>query len=418
MLLDKKSAVQFEKDIFGAKRYECYDELIAEHPVYWCESVNSFLISRFNDVAKCVRSDTLTTERLVVEKIENLKDGESDFFKEIIDVISTWMIYNDKPVHTRLRKFMNRAFMKKELDAIVPEISKLTMKVITKVKSSDKSEFDFVKDIAHPLPAMILCKMLGLHEDNVDTFIKWSDDIANFMQDFVVSPIPDSDIAEVTKNSMREMFNFLHTTIKSRRKHPENDLISRLVNNDQEASDTEALTDAEVAAQTIHLIFGGHKIPQFMLSNTLNSLFLNPLEMERVREDNSRLYSLLEESMRYEGPIQFITRHVSKDFELHGVELKKGDSVFLMLGAANRDKNIFKNADKFIPDREDKTHLAFGGGHHNCIGAAFVRIEMGIIFKLLINEFKLLDPLYNIEDPEWTDNPTFHGITTMPIKVK
>ncbi|AKH63652.1 MULTISPECIES: cytochrome P450 [Photorhabdus] len=405
-------------DTYLNDRYSVYERLRNEAPAYFSKEMNSWFITRYEDVSSLLRSNDLITSHLIQEKLDNLKEGESEHFKEIIDIISTWMIYNDRPVHTRLRKFMNQAFMRKELEIIKPEIAKITHTLIQKITDSGCTEIDFVEEIAHPLPAMILCKMLGLDESEAGKFIKWSDDIADFMQNFVVSSVPDKGVSDITKKSMREMFDFLFETIKSRRNIPRNDLISRLANSEK-FEDGAMLGDAEIAAQTVHLIFGGHKIPQFMLTNMLHCLITHPEQMEALKQDSSLLDNALMESMRFEGPIQYVTRHASKDIVLHGETIKKYDSVYLFLGAANRDPRAFQYPDMFNIQREEKlNHVAFGGGYHACIGAAFVQMELNVILEGLFGAFKDIQSNYNIQSPDWSHNPTFHGIKSMSIKVK
>ncbi|NHB86848.1 cytochrome P450 [Photorhabdus tasmaniensis] len=388
-------------DTYLNDRYSVYERLRNEAPAYFSKEMNSWFITRYEDVSSLLRSNDLITSHLIQEKLDNLKEGESEHFKEIIDIISTWMIYNDRPVHTRLRKFMNQAFMRKELEIIKPEIAKITHTLIQKITDSGCTEIDFVEEIAHPLPAMILCKMLGLDESEVGKFIKWSDDIADFMQNFVVSNVPDKGVSDITKKSMREMFDFLFETIKSRRNIPRNDLISRLANSEK-FEDGAMLGDAEIAAQTVHLIFGGHKIPQFMLTNMLHCLITHPEQMEALKQDSSLLDNALMESMRFEGPIQYVTRHAAKDIVLHGETIKKYDSVYLFLGAANRDPRAFQYPDMFNIQREEKlNHVAFGGGYHACIGAAFVQMELNVILEGLFGAFKDIQSNYNIQSPDW-----------------
>ncbi|WP_256368743.1 cytochrome P450 [Anoxybacillus sp. MB8] len=158
---------------------------------------------------------------------------------------------------------MNRAFWKEEIEAITPEIKKIVTSVLDQVVEKHSNEFDFVSEVAHPIPALVLCKMLGIPGEEVERFIRWSDDIAQFMQNFVVSHVPDKDISDQTKKSMKEMYMFLSEAIAERRIKKRNDLLSRLISDN--SGEEGELCDDELIAQTIHLIFGGHKIPQFML---------------------------------------------------------------------------------------------------------------------------------------------------------
>ncbi|AJS61714.1 cytochrome p450 [Paenibacillus sp. IHBB 10380] len=345
--------------------------------------------------------------------MNSLPEGEDRHFKDIVDIISTWMIYNDRPDHTRLRSHMNRAFWTNEVEAIKPEIKNIVSQIIQKVVETKPDGFDFVVDIAHPIPAMVLCKMLGIPVQEIERFIKWSDDIAMFMQNFVVALVPDKEISEQIKKSLKEMYAFLSEAIADRRREKKNDLLSRLISDNPGEND--GLRDDEIIAQTIHLIFGGHKIPQFMLSNTLHLLFKNPKVFNELKNDMSMLPKVQDECMRLEGPIQYITRHAAHDIEIHGQLIKEGDSVFFFLGSAGRDERKFENPEAFILERNSK-HLGFGGGYHACIAASFARAEITEIMLEVIEKFPNISPLYDLNKPSWTMNPTFHGITTMPVK--
>ncbi|MBT2451988.1 cytochrome P450 [Streptomyces sp. ISL-43] len=214
---------------------------------------------------------------------------------------STWMIYNDRPHHTRLRGQINRAFWVSEIEAVRPEIRRIVSAEIERlVADGAKTAFDFVEDIAHPIPALVLCRMLGIPEDKIGAFIGWSDDISAFMQDFVVSPVPDAAISEQTRGSMREMFDYLAGIIGERRANPQNDLISRLA--PQVTEEGAELDDREIIAQVIRLIFGGHKVPQFLLSNCLHLLFSHPDVLDEVRRDPERIAEVVEEACAWRGP--------------------------------------------------------------------------------------------------------------------
>lgn len=257
--------------------------------------------------------------------------------------------------------------------------------------------------------------MLGIPGEEVDKFIKWSDDIAIFMQDFVVSHVPSKEISEQVRGSVREIYEYLSNAIAERRREKKNDLLSRLIS-DTPGADGE-LTDEQLIAQTMHLIFGGHKIPQFVLSNSLHLLFKNQDVLEMLKKDMSLLPKVLDETMRLEGPIQYIVRHASEDIELHGQKINKNDSVYFFLASAGRDERVFENPEKMDITRKGFRHVAFGGGYHTCIAAAFARAEIMEILKEVLTRFPEIQSLYDIENPTWTSNPTFTGISHMKVKV-
>ncbi|MEE6450069.1 cytochrome P450 [Gottfriedia acidiceleris] len=413
----KQSVEQFSLNSkeYYENRYELYERLRNDAPVFWHEEMQSWFITRYEDVSKNLLGDKFISSNVIPNKMSNLAEGEDQHFKDIIDIIKTWMVYNDRPVHSQLKGYMNRAFLVNEIELIAPEIQKIVSTIVDKVLEKNISSFDFVKEIAHPIPAMVLCKMLGIPGEEVDRFIKWSDDIALFMQDFVVSHVPSKEISEQVRGSVREIWTYLSDAIAERRKEKKNDLLSRLIS--ETPGEDGELTDDQLIAQTMHLIFGGHKIPQFVLSNTLHLLFKNQDVLEMLKKDMSLLPKVLDETMRLEGPIQYIVRHASNDIELHGQQIKKNDSVYFFLASAGRDERVFANPDKMDISRTGFRHVAFGGGYHTCIAAAFARVEIMEILKEVITRFPTIDSLYDLENPEWTANPTFTGMIQMQVKI-
>lgn len=401
---------------FEERRYQTYRELREAEPVFWHEETESWFITRYEDVSKLLVGERFITSRLVPAKMELVPEGEHGQFSDIIDIISTWMVYNDRPRHAQLRGHMNRAFLSAEIALIRPEIENIVSEQLDDVLRRNGTEFDFVTEIAHPIPALVLCKMLGIPGDEVKRFIQWSDDIAAFMQDFVVSPVPDREISAQTRQSMREIVSYLTDAIAERRAAPKNDLLSRLIS--EQPGEGGQLLDSEVMTQVIHLIFGGHKIPQFLLSNCLHLLFCTPEAFAAVKREPEKLLTpAVEEGIRLEGPTQFITRHAAEDVELHGKTIKKGDSVYFYLGAAGRDPEAFEAPDAFRLDRAGRRHLGFGGGYHACIAAAFSRVEVEEVLKGVLARVPDIRPRYDLDNPRWTSNPTFHGILDMPVSV-
>ncbi|MEO6147914.1 MAG: cytochrome P450, partial [Sulfuriferula sp.] len=373
------------------------------------------LIFRHADVAGLARSDMVKTDYLIKEKITDEMLEDQPALREIVNTISHWMIYNESPIHPRLRSFMNHTFDRGYIERVRSRISTILTNRLQALR--DKPEIDFVKELAHPVPAEILAAMLGLDEINVVDFLRWSDAIADFMQDFVVSPIPNKQIAENTAIQLLEMKAALRHAISVRRQNPRQDLLSDLACATTE--DGSVITEEELMLQLIHLIFGGHKIPQFVLANTLHLLFRNPKYMTLGKQSTFEgVAQLVGESMRMESPIQFITRHAVSDFELAGCKICQGDSIYLMLGAANRDGAIYAEPDTFLPGQPKRKGIHYGTGPHTCIGAALANITIAEILHHFLGSLHSIEPQYDLAFPSWTRNDTFHGVATMPIKVQ
>lgn len=400
---------------FHSIRYDVYKDLRLKEPVYWYEKMNTWLVMKYDDIMPLLKSDILSTDYLITDKIRNAPKPLDSNVDYITSTIRQWMIYNDAPTHTRLRKYMNRVFSKQHITGVIPEISSIINQRVTTIDIN--AEFDFVSQFAHPVPAQILAKMIGLEEISLDKFIAWSDAIADFMQDFVVSPIPNTEIAAKTVRDLHEMKMEFKKSIEIRKVSPKKDLLTDLVTGLD--SYEEGITQDELILQLIHLIFGGHKIPQFVMSNVVHCLLKNEKFLHQtLNGDNPPIFPVVEEVMRYESPIQFITRHAKEDFMLKGKKIKKGDSVFLMLGSANRDEDKFDAPEIFNPFRTRGRHVSFGGGIHTCVGAALVNAELKEIFNQLFKGVSAIKAQYDLEKPMWSNNATFHGIKEQVLSLK
>ncbi|EHQ26561.1 cytochrome P450 [Mucilaginibacter paludis] len=398
---------------FNTIRYEIYKELRAEEPVYWYSNMNSWLITRYDDIMKLLKSDLVTTNHLVNDKLINIQDPDP-LIIDITNVLKSWMIYNEAPAHTKFRKFMNHVFVHENIQKVRPLIKDLVRKRMAECDLMNG--FDFVNSVANPISAEILRILLGLEEIELDKFFAWSDSIATFMQDFVVSPTPNIQIAQGAANSLLEMKLAFLEAIERRKLSPKLDLLSGLVEGLN--NPTSGITEDEVVYQLIHLIFGGHKVPQYLLGNSLHCILTNP-DAYNLLINNKEEYIplLIEEVMRFEAPIQFITRHAKEDIFIHGKKIKKGDSVYLMLGSANRDETVFKNPEIFNLEKRNRRHISFGGGIHACLAAGLVTEEIKEIFSQFFNGVKEIRPLYDLNNPVWSKNSTFHGIEQQYISI-
>lgn len=399
---------------FNHTRYEVYAELRHKEPVYWYEPMQSWLVTRHQDIMKLLRSDLVSTDYLIKDKLNNFGNDSDPNVIGITNIIKQWMIYNEPPTHTRLRKFMNMAFDRSHIEKVMPKIRHIVQARAKEVNLANS--LDFVKEFAHPVPAIILSSMIGLEDIDINTFITWSDSIANFMQNFVVSPVPDAKIAEHTAVDLIAMKTALKHSIEVRKIEPRDDLLSHLVACLPKTD--HMITEDELTLQLIHLIFGGHKIPQFVMSNLIHCLLSRKEVYRKIMSDPTTLLAgAIQESLRFESPIQFITRHAQQEFILHDKQIKPGDSIYLMLGAANRDEDVFEKPDEFNIFRQGNKHLSFGSGIHVCIGAALVKDELNAIFSQFFSEAESIEALYDLGAPEWTNNATFHGIQTLPIQL-
>lgn len=403
-------AAKLTENDYSTDRYPRYEWFRENDPITWDQESNSWLVFKYKDIAALARSKNVCTNQLVEEKLSALRH-ENPYLNNIYNTITKWMIYNEGTDHTRLRKLSNTIFTKENIESFRAMIRSAVNAELDKCVDNDV--VDFVRDFAHTVPAIFLRDVIGLNEIDIKIFIQWSDSIADFMQDFVVSPTPDLSVAKQASDHMEAMKSSFRDAIALRRRTPKHDILTSLIIKNDEIM---SMTEDEFVCQLIHLIFGGHKIPEFIVANAINCALSNDIQFEKF-SDGEFVDQFVEEAMRVESPIQFITRHATEDFEFEGVTFKKGDSIYLMLGSANRDETIFEDHDQFKLGRSGRRGLYYGTGAHACIGAALAGMELREIFSGLSDRIKSVKPLYDIHRPEWSTNATFHGIVSMPLQV-
>jgi cytochrome P450 len=192
--------------------------------------------------------------------------------------------------------------------------------------------------------------------------------------------------------------------------HPKDDLVDALLQHDGQES---ALTEEELLMNCVGLFTGGHETTTNAIGNGLLALLRNGGELQKLRDDPTLLTSAIEECLRYDSPVQFTARFVRQTTEIGGKKMYKGQSVMLMLGAANRDPAVFDSPDTFNINRQDNRHLAFGQNIHYCIGAPIARLEMRVLFETLLKRL----PNLRLADEEltWNENLSFHGVKRLPV---
>jgi cytochrome P450 len=325
-------------------------------------------------------------------------------FSELIRVMSLWLLFMDAPEHSRLRKLMNKGFSPAAMDLLRPQVEAIINRMIDSIGSA--SEVDLMREIAHPLPVIVIGELLGVSKAMHGQLCEWSDAIARFLG----NPKRTIEQTAAAQEAIAHLIQHFRQIVADRRQHKGNDLISLLL--DIEA-DGETLTEEELYAQCIMLLFAGHETTRNLIGNGIYSLLRHPRELEKLQDDPSLIRSSVEEMLRYESPVQYISRLVKEKVEVCGVRIESGRTVMIMLAAANRDPNRFRDPDHLDLGRLNNPHLAFGGGPHFCIGNQLARLEGQTAVLRMVQQFpkmRLTDQL-----PSRMENFAFRGFKSLPV---
>jgi cytochrome P450 len=265
---------------------------------------------------------------------------------------------------------------------------------------------DAIRDLAFPLPVLVICELLGVPEEDRARFVN-----ATASGAALLNPVPPTR-AELDRANQSTLASgaYFEALFEQRRKQPRDDLLSLLVQA-EEAGDR--LSTAELRANVTLLFAAGHETTVNLIGNGIRALLDNPSQWAAIYHNPGLIPNAIEEILRYESPVQSVSRIVAEPIEFGGIEFKKGEAIVALIGAANRDPAVFPDPDRLDVTRERLKPLSFGGGIHFCIGAQLARIEAEVVFSTLLRR---LPDLRLVEGgtPKWRESFTLRGLISLP----
>ena len=376
--------------------YPAYHAIRAELPVFRWEQYGHWCFARHEDVNALLRDRRFGRQILHVATREELGWPETPaHLKPFYDFETHSLLELEPPVHTRLRGLINRSFLSRQVERMRPAITNLANGLIDRVEAQGEAEL--LADFATPIPVIVICDLLGVPGDMAQQLLAWSHDmVAMYMAR------RDRTVEERAVKATVEFSGFMRDYITRRRKEPRDDLLSELIRAEEQGA---KLTEDELVTTAILILNAGHEATVHAIGNGIKCL----LE-QGIRSGIDE--ACVEETLRYDAPLHLFTRYALEDLEYAGIRLKKGESVGLLLGAANRDPARFPEPDRFFPGRDPNPQVSFGAGIHFCIGAPLARLEMQIALPLL---FERLPKLALAETPRYRNAYHFHGLESLKV---
>jgi cytochrome P450 len=385
---------------FIADPYPFYRRLRESAPVMR-SPLGFWLVTRYEDAALVLRD-----RRFGKDFVGNMQRryGPKAMEEPAISSLARTMLVLDPPDHTRLRGLVAKAFTARRIADMRPRIAALVDQQLDRV--ADKGSMDVVADLAHRLPVIVICDLLGIPEDHRGPFLAGSN-----VNGRILDPVPMSRAEMDQANANTQMAGmYFDRLCELRRREPQDDLTSEMVKA-EEAGDR--LTSEELRAN-IGLLFGaGHETTTNLIGNGLLALHRNPEQWERIKAEPALIPGMIEELLRYDSSVQLSARVAHEEATLSGVTIPAGENVVVLLGAANRDPAQYENPDQLDVTRQNVRPLSFGGGIHHCLGAQLARLEAELVFSKLVERMPTLE-LPEKDRPEWKRNFTLRGLTRLP----
>lgn len=370
-----------------ANPFEYFDVLRTQDPVHWSEEYRSWILVRHEDVVSGLQAPELSSDRIapVIQRMRS-KDRPDFSLIETFEFLDRWLVFRDPPEHTQLRRLVHGAFSPRIIAAMKEKVVAVADDLLdaAELKLSRGEDVDLIAEIAFPLPAIVIAEMLGVPREDRDQFKKWSDDISAL----VFGGLEDVDRHARAQVGMRELVDYMTALVGERRRLPQEDLTTRLV---EAESSGQRLSEPELVAVCVNLLFGGHETTTNLIGNGTLALLNHPEQKNRLAADADLASAVVEEVLRYDGPAKSVVRVAREDWDVQGTAIKKGDRVFLMLAAANNDPNVFTDPRSFDLERTGPVHVGFGQGPHYCLGAALARLEGSVVLPKLFGRFPTLE---------------------------
>ena len=388
--------------------YPRYHHLRSEDPVRWNPGVNAWILTSYSDVYAALRDDRLSAERITA-LTGLIREAGGKPAQQLESTFLNMMLFSDPPDHTRLRSLANKAFTPRVVEQMRSHIQGVVNILLDDVQPpgvQTPGSMEVIADLAYPLPAIVIAEMLGADAQNRDQFKKWSGDLAAFLGNIRTV----SETYQAAIKSVSELIEYLRELVAQRRREPQDDLISALVQAEEKG---DSFTEEELYSMCVLLIFAGHETTTNLIGNGILALLNNPDQLAKLRQDPSLLEPAIEEIIRYDGPVQTTSRTALEPLEIGGNQIAKGDRLSLTLGAANRDPAQFPDPDRMDISRTENRHVGFGFGIHFCLGAALARMEGQLAIGAVIERMPGLR--LKSADLVWRDNPILRGLEALPV---
>ncbi|MGH7964276.1 MAG: cytochrome P450 [Candidatus Binatia bacterium] len=376
-----------------------YYAYLRQHaPVYQVPGVGFWAISRYDDVLSVLKNHQLFSSGGFVSAVA----GESNPWPPQAPA----MLEIDPPDHTRLRKLANRAFTPRRVASLERHVREVTRQLLGQIPTH--GVFDLVQELSAPLPTIVIAELLGVPPQQRHDFKRWTEDTVKSTTGAALTP---EDRAQI-RQSMAEFRAYFLSALEGYRQEPGDNLLSDLVRAEEEQ---QRLTGEEILSLAILLLIAGSETTTNLIGHAMLALLNQPQDLAKVRANPALIPNMLEETLRYDGPIQLFPRQTMQEVELAGTVIPAGSMVLALIGSANRDEGKFPEPDRFDITRNTEGHVGFGFGVHFCLGAQLARLEGRVVVEEILRRFSHIER--KEEHVTRVESLLFRGLKTLPLVV-
>jgi cytochrome P450 len=334
-----------------------------------------FLAAKHSDANDVLRNKSLG-------RIFAPKTPETEWF-EFNYLHADSILDSEPPKHTRLRSLVAKAFNRHRIEALRPDIERLTNQLLDRIEEKD-GEFDIIADYAEPLPVKVIAALLGFPDSDEHLLRPWSQAIVKMYE-----VNPSQTHKDEAKKAAKEFADYVHGLMLERLEKPGTDLITELA---QVSESGEKLSTHELIATCVLLLNAGHEASVNGFGNGIVAAYQHPDQWKLLQSGPDAIAdTAVEEFLRFDAPLHFFDRTATADTEIGGVPIKEGQKIVSLLGSANRDEDVFVDSDRMDLTRNPNPHIGFGAGIHFCLGAPLARLEMAVSIPALFKRFPQLE---------------------------
>lgn len=367
---------------FRQDPYPVLERLRSAAPVYWDAGFSRWFVTGFEEVRGILHNKDMSSNPMTAAEGSYSRRFVAGCLEAGMEGFLKAMLWQDDPEHRRLRALVAKPFGAREVELRRSRIRELAEGLLDDVA---EQELDVIRSLADPLPTVVISEMLGVDVGRREQLKRWSEDMVGGLFN-PVRTLEQTQAAAGATQGLRKHFTEL---LKARRQAPGDDLVSSMIlAKDQQL---QPLTDEEIVAQCLLLLIAGNVTTTDLIGNAVRLLVTHPEQMAALRATPELITNAIEEVLRYESPALQAARVVPYDMTFEGCPFRKGESIQLSLGGANRDPRANDEPERFDIHRQDIQHQSFGGSRHLCLGAHLARVEAQEAVTALLNRYPKLE---------------------------